>query len=157
MSTHRLVLRSTALALAATLSLGAASAQSPFASEIGARKAQMALQGFNLGPLVGMAQGNIPYDAEMAQAAADNLVHVTALDWMRMWPEGSDNMAVDNTRALPVIWDDLEGFAAEIEGLRSSAAAMQLAAGQGLDALRGALGGVGGACSSCHETYREPQ
>jgi cytochrome c556 len=156
MSTHRLVIRTTALALAATLSLGTAQAQDPFANEIGARQSQFRLLAFNVGPLVGMAQGNIPYDAEAAQAAADNLVRIASLDQSLMWPEGSDNMAVDGTRALPAIWENLEDFATKLEGLRSGVAAMQVAAGQDLDALRGALGGVGGACSACHENYREP-
>jgi cytochrome c556 len=32
---------------------------------------------------------------------------------------------------------------------------MEDAAGQGLGALKGAMGGLGGACGACHEDYRE--
>jgi cytochrome c556 len=154
MSTHRLALASAVLA--ALVAGGDVAAQSA-ADTVAARQSQFKLLAFNIGPLVGMTQGNIPYDAAMAQAAADNLVAIASLDQSRMWPEGTDNMAMEGTRALPAIWDDLEDFATKLEALRSAAGAMQVAAGQDLDALRAALGPVGGACSACHEANRAPQ
>lgn len=152
----RLARFSTALALVGALAAGAATAQS-VEDTVAARQGQFKLFALHVGPLVGMAQGNIPYDAELAQTAADNLVILTAVEQTLLWPEGSDNMSVEGTRAQPNIWDDLEDFAAKLDDLRMGAMAMQDAAGQGLDAMRGALGGVGGACSACHESYRAPQ
>lgn len=154
----RLARFSTALALVAALGapFAPAAAQS-VGDAIAARQGQFKLFALHVGPLVGMAQGNIPYDAELAQTAADNLVILTAVEQTLLWPEGSDNMSVEGTRAQPNIWDDLEDFAAKLDDLRMGAMAMQDAAGQGLDAMRGALGGVGGACSACHESYRAPQ
>ncbi len=156
MSTHRIALSSAALALAGFVVAGDVAAQSA-ADTVAARQSQFKLLAFNIGPLVGMAQGNMPYDAAMAQAAADNLVAVASLNQARLWPEGTDSMAMDGTRALPAIWDDLEDFTTKFEALRTGVAEMQTAAGQDLDALRGALGGVGGACTACHDAYRQPQ
>ena len=38
--------------------------------------------------------------------------------------------------------------------LSEAAAAMETAAGQGLESLQGAMGPLGGACGACHEDYR---
>lgn len=156
MSTHRLALSAAAIALAAVVVAGDASAQSA-EDAVAARQSQFKLLAFNVGPLVGMAQGNIDYDAAAAQAAADNLAAVVSLDQSRMWPEGTDTMSMDGTRALPSIWDDPDDFVAKLTALRDGVTALQAAAGQDLNALRGALGGVGGACTACHEANRQPQ
>ena len=41
--------------------------------------------------------------------------------------------------------------------LAAAADAMAAAAGNGLDSLRGAMNGLGGACAACHKAYRQPQ
>lgn len=145
-----------ALALAALVAAGPVAAQS-VSDTIAARQGQFKLLALHVGPLVAMAQGNMEYDAAVAQAAADNLVRIAGLDQGLLWPAGSDNAAAEGTRALPAIWDDLDDFTAKLVALREASANMQAAAGQDLDALRGALGPVGGACSACHEAYRAPQ
>lgn len=134
-----------------------AAQEEPFAAEREARQGQFKLLGFNIGPLAGMAQGRMPYDPAVAKAAADNIAIIASLDQSRLWPAGSDNESIDGTRALPAIWADPEGFAARLDGLRSAASTMQQAAGTDLNALRGAVRELGGACSACHEDYREPQ
>lgn len=151
---HRL----STLALAAALALPLALPQSALANEaaITARKSQFQLFAFNLGVLGSMAQGRIDYDAEAAQAAADHLYHLTRYNHLAMWPAESDNANAANTRALPAIWDNLEDFVTRYEALQTGAEAMQAAAGTDLAALQGALGGVAGACSACHDNYRAP-
>ena len=143
------------LAAAGLLAAGSVAAQS-FEDRVAARQGQFKLFALHVGPLVGMAQGNIEYDAALAQTAADNLVRLTSVEQTLLWPEGSDNVSIDGTRALPAIWEDLEDFAAKMDDLRAGTEAMQAVAGDGLDAVRGALGGVGGACQACHEAYRGP-
>ncbi len=145
------------VAAAATVGLGVALADQPFSSELGARQGQFKLMAFNIGPLVGMAQGNIEYDAATAQLAADNIVALAALHQSRLWPEGSDNDSIDNTRALPSIWENTEDFSAKFDDLGNAARAMQEAAGTDLNALRAQLRTLGGACSACHESYRQPE
>jgi len=152
----RLYRFSTALALVGALAAGAATAQS-VEDTVAARQGQFKLFALHIGPLVGMAQGNMPYDADLAQAAADNLVKLTTLDQSLLWPEGSDNFSMDGTRALPAIWENPEDFVAKLAALQEGTQAMQAVAGDGLDAVRGALGGIAGACSACHQAYRAPQ
>jgi cytochrome c556 len=137
--------------------LGAALADDQYASQVGARTAQFKLLAFNVGPLAGMAQGNIEYDAAVAQTAADNLATVASVHQERMWPEGSDNSSHTGTRALPSIWANIDDFQAKLEDLRTATRALQGSAGTGLDGMRSGLRGVGQACSACHEDYREPQ
>ena len=55
-----------------------------------ARNAHMSLYGYNIAVLGGMARERIPYDAEMASAAASNLAALAGMDQSRYWPEGSD-------------------------------------------------------------------
>ena len=75
---------------------------------------------------------------------------------MAMWPGGSDNANDPNTRALPAIWENFPDVGAKAGALVEAATAMEAAAGEGLDALRGAMGPLGGACAACHESYRAP-
>lgn len=133
----------------------AATAQE-FDGQIAARKGQMFTLGISLGVLGGMARGNMEYDAETAQAAADNLVAVSQIDQRFTWPEGSDNFSLDTTRALPTIWEDLDGFTADWVALGEASLAMQAAAGGGAEAIGGAMRDLGAACQACHEDYREP-
>jgi cytochrome c556 len=154
MSLPRLVLG--AATLAAGLGLGAAAANPMLEAAINARKAQMQLYAFNVGVLAGMVQGNRPYEAADAQAAADNLVALASLSKTIQWPAGSDNGAMAGTRALPSIWANPDDFAAKYAALSAGAEAMAAVAGNGLDAVRGAIGGIGGACSACHQAYRAP-
>lgn len=147
----------TAALAVATVGITAAAANPTVENAIRARKAQMQLQAFNLGVIGAMVQGNAPYDAATAQAAADNLVALAALSASLTWPEGSQSGAAADTRALPAIWENLADFAAKYEALGAGAAAMQAAAGGGLDAVKAAMGGLGGACAACHQSYRAAQ
>jgi cytochrome c556 len=150
---HRLL---SASALAVTLGAGAAAAQS-VTDAVEARQSQFKLFAFNLGALVPMAQGNADYDAEVAAAAAEDLLRLVSLDQTRKWPEGSDNAAISGTRAQPSIWEDPDDFVAKLTALREAVAGLEASAGDGLDAMRAALGPVGAACSACHEAHRAPQ
>lgn len=135
---------------------GAAIAQDDEAltAAIEARQAHMDLYAFNLGVLGGMAQDKIEYDADMAQAAASNLAMLSQMDQSRYWPAGSDTM-MEGTAALPELWDNLDDVMAKSNDLVMAAAAMDEAAGQGLDALKAAMGPLGGACGACHRSYRQ--
>ena len=121
---------------------------------VDARQSQFKLFAHNLAVVGSMAQGRMDYDAGAAQTAADNLFHVSRHDQGRMWPEGTDNGSIDGTRALPAIWEDLDDFAVKFAGLQTAAENLQSVAGDGMDALRPAVGQLGGACAACHDSYR---
>jgi cytochrome c556 len=119
------------------------------------RQGQFKLYVHNFGVLGGMVQGRVDYDADMAQTAADNLFHLTRHDQSRLWPEGTDSMSVDGTRASPAIWDDLDDFVMKFSALQDAAENLQAVAGDGIDALRAGFGPVGQSCQACHEVYRD--
>lgn len=146
------------LTAVSTLALGATSVLAqdlPF--PVQARQGQMKVMALNLGVVGNMARGNTDYDAEAAQAAADNLVAISMVDQRFHWPEGTDNFALDGTRALPAIWEDMAGFAEDYVALGAAAEGLAEVAGDGLDPMRAALGPVGEACSACHDDYRESE
>lgn len=148
----------TGIVTAAALALPvAATAQNAFEAQVKARQGLMDVMALNLGVLGGMARGNMDYDAATAQAAADNLVAVSKVGHQFFWPEGSDNMSIDGTRALPAIWDNLDEVIADWTEFGAKAEALQAVAGDGLEALGPAIGGVGGTCQACHEDFRAPE
>lgn len=120
-----------------------------------ARQGQFKLYGHNLAVVGGMAQGRMDYDAAMAQTAADNLFHLTRHDQSRLWPEGTDSSMMMETRAKAEIWENLDDFTAKFVAMQDATVALQGAAGNGLDALRPAVGTLGASCGACHEAYRE--
>lgn len=153
----RLTSLSTALVGAAMLAGGLAFAQEALPPEQAheVRSEHMKAFGAALRTLGGMAQGEMAYDAAAAQAAADSLVeHATSPDWAVMWPEGSAEGEVEDSEALPAIWENPTDFEAKHQALIDAVTAMQATAGTDLAAVQASLGAVGSACGGCHETYR---
>ena len=149
-------IRAAVIAAALGSLAGPATAQD-FANEVGARQGMFRIMGLNVGVLGGMARGNIPYDADAAQVAASNLVAVSGINPLNMFPPGSDNMALDTTRAAPEIWDNIADVGEKWAGFGTAAAGLQAVAGDGQAALGPALGALGGSCQACHEAYRGPE
>ncbi len=145
------------LTVAAIALAGAATAQdAPFAREIKARQGIMVYRSIQLGVLGGMAKGEIEYDAEAAQKAADNLAAAVTIDASMLWPMGSDNSANPASTALAKMWEDGAGIGDKARAMNEAATAMQAAAGTGLDGLKTAMGPLGEACSGCHKAFRVP-
>lgn len=125
---------------------------------IGARLGYYRILGINFGPLVGMAKGDMPYDAATAKLHADNLAVMAMLNPKPHFPAGSDNAAFpDKTRALPKIWSDREGLMAKGKALKEALPKLVEASDKGLDALRPAVAATGQACNSCHDDFRAEQ
>ena len=146
-----------ALATTATLAAGLAVSQEMLSPEEAheVREGHMKAFGAALRTLGGMAQEQVPYDSDAAQEAADSLLeHATSPDWAVMWPEGSAVGEVEDSAALPAIWENMDDFMAKHGALVEAATAMQAAAGTNLASLQGALGPVGASCGGCHESYR---
>lgn len=153
--------RSLIFALPAAMALFAASAivaqeeASPAETSHEAREAQMHLHAINMGQIGPMAQGEIEYDAAVAQTAADNLHHLAQmLDSPIYWVPGSAQGEVEGSRALPAAWENPDDLNAKIVALEEATAALQSSAGTDLESLQAAVQGVGQACGSCHDTYR---
>lgn len=143
-------------ALAGSLAI-AQDGPTPEQQAVNARQSHMQLYAFNLGALGGMAQGSIPYDAEIATAAAQNLVNLAGINQNRYWLEGTSSEDMEESHALPALWEDRAGYEAKHEALDQAAAALLEAAGTDQATLAAAMGAVGQSCGGCHEAYREPQ
>ena len=144
----------TALAAATALSLPGLAIAQDTDPNVAARQGLMGLYAYNLGVLGGMAQGRMEYDADLAGEAATSLYHLSMAPTHRMWAEGTDNMSMEGTRALPAIWDNMADFEAREAALVAAAEAMSTAASTDLASLQGAMGGLGQACGACHQTFR---
>lgn len=155
-------MKKTMIAVAAGVSLlaGVNVAVSGEAEEkaVKARQALMQVYAFNLGQLGAMVKGDIEYNADLAKASADNLVKATSMNGMAMWPKGSslaDDGLADKTWAKPEMWAEGSDVGAKAQAMRDAAVQMADVAGNGLDAVKGAIGGVGNGCKECHEKYRQ--
>jgi len=131
-------------------------ADGPHDDAIKARQAMFQLYSHSSGILGDMAKEKREYDAELASEAANNLSAVVNLGQSTFWPQGSDD-ATDgnaNTRALPAIWETFPAINEKNQALKDAVAALLPVAGNGLDALQGAMGDVGGSCKGCHDDFR---
>jgi cytochrome c556 len=146
-----------AAALAACLLTGTAQAQAVDTklAEIAARQALMTLYAFNIGPLVEMDKGTIPYDAEAALGAANNIAALAMMEQTALWNEGSDRSYSDLSLTLPEIWAPDFFLGGKIKGLENSSAQLQNTAAAGPEAMQKALMAVNKSCNNCHKaTYQ---
>lgn len=116
------------------------------------RQSVMFVMQTHLGTVAAMAQGRIPFDAKVAADSAAVVELLSKHPWMGFTP-GSDK--VSNTRAKPEIWNEPGKFKEEGDKMQAEAAKLGAAAKSGnLDAIKSAVGNVGGACKSCHDSFR---
>jgi cytochrome c556 len=138
----------------AAMGTGIAATAQDLPAPVQARQGQFQIMALNIGVLGNMARGNTEYDAEAAQTAANNLVTMSQIDQSFHWPEGTDNFALDGTRALPAIWENLPDVIEKWQAFGSAAEGLAAVAADGLEPMRAALGPVGGTCGACHDDYR---
>lgn len=141
----------------AVLAIAATSAAAELPQAVKARQGQFNIMALNLGILGGMAKGAVEYDADAAQAAADTLVAVSMVNQVPMWPEGTDAMAIDGTRAEPALWENVDDAMSKWMAFGEAAKAAQASASNGQEALGPLLGQLGGTCKACHDDYRTPK
>ena len=120
-----------------------------------ARRGYFQIVSLNAGPLFGMAKGKVAYDAKQAQMLANNLKALTTMQNGNMWPKGSDNVAMKGkTRALPAIWEAGSKIGEASGAFKSAVAELAKVAGNGVDALKPAVGALGKSCGGCHKPFR---
>lgn len=147
-----------AAAVAIAVAGQAVAADAALEKAITARKGQMQLYSLHLGALGAMAKGQQPYDAKVAQSAANNLVTLSKLEGSLMWPQGSDSTAMPAaTRAKAEAWTTYPEVAEKGKALTEAATALAAVAGDGLAALQSKVGDVGKTCGGCHKPFRAPK
>ncbi|MEL6751295.1 MAG: cytochrome c [Pseudomonadota bacterium] len=95
----------------------------------------------------GIAKGQIPFDATMAEAVFRSL-NSAALGFGYMFPEGSETGA--KTEASPKIWSDRAGFDAQTAKFVADTSALP----KTLDEFKTAFGAATANCGTCHRAYR---
>lgn len=124
------------------------------ADPIMARKEAMKSVGGAMGALGKMAKGEMAFDGAAVLAALQQMT--TATDgFADLFPAGSETGG--ETTASPKIWEDNAGFTAKLAKFREDVAAATASPPADQAALGAALGGLGGNCKGCHETYRIPK
>lgn len=133
----------------------------PYKKQIKARQSFMQVYAYNLGLLGDMAKGKAPYNAKIANAAANNLVAANNMDNSTMWPKGSDaksdGLSKKLTRAKPDIWTDYPKVKEKGKALKNALTKMAAVAGNGLGAVKENMGAVGKGCKGCHKSFRIPK
>ena len=115
-----------------------------------ARMNAMSTIGDNTKILGSMAKGQVAFDAAVARKAAGVIAsHAAQISDLFRYHETDPK-----SEALPVIWQTYSDFLVKADALETAASA----AATGIHAesdLRPALMAIGGACKSCHQTYRQ--
>ncbi len=141
--------------IAATTAFAQGEADKARADAVSARHAQMQMVGYHTGVLGDIAKGERPFDSAMVDAAAGNIAALAKLEHATLWLEGSEQGAVEGSRAKSEIWSDAAGFTAKFTDMETAALALVGAADQG--AVGAGMGALGESCKACHETYRGPK
>ena len=113
-------------------------------------KARMDLMGLNArnAKILGDMAGNkAPFDAAAAAAAKAAIIANSAEIPVKFEPQATDPVS----EAKPEIWTNWADFISKANGLGTAAAAVDTAS---LEGIKAGMGGIGGACKACHETYR---
>ena len=148
---RKLVAVSLALAVGAAFTLDAAAQAKPEVL-VKQRQSAMTLQGKYFGPMAGMAQGKIPYDAKTVQRNAGFLEALSQMPWDGF----AESTKGEKSGALPAIWEKAGEFKQAGERLQNEAAKLAQVSKSGDEAaVKAQIGAVGKSCGGCHETFRE--
>src|SRR5436309_14412336 len=150
----RLLLAGFALALGAGYTLTAFSQVKPEIL-VKQRQAAMTLQGKYFGPMAGMAQGEIPYNADVVARNAAYLDVLNKMPWDG-FAESTKDVTV-KTAALPAIWNEPDKFKQAQEKFQSAVSRLVAATKTGDEAsIKSAILEVGkGGCGNCHQNFRQ--
>ena len=118
------------------------------------RQGIMQAQGWHMGVLGGMAKGARPYDKDTAARSAKFVSELLQMPADGFTP-GSETGAP--TRAKPEIWKDKAKFDKYLQDAQAESVKFAAAAGNGLDALRAAIGPMGRACNNCHDDFQNKE
>ena len=138
-------------AAAVTLSAPAAAQFAKPEDAIKYRQSALTVMSRHFGLVAQMANGRIPFNAQVAAENAAIAETLSKLPWTG-FVDGTDK---GNTKAKAEIWSDAAGFKAasdKMQGEMSKLAAV--AKGGNIDAIKAAAGAVGGTCKACHDNFR---
>lgn len=115
------------------------------------RQAVMTLQGKYFGPLFGVAQGRVPFNAAIVQRNAGLLDNLSRMAWDGFEPSTKG----EKSRALPAIYNSKDKFmqyATQLENETSKL--VTVSRGGDEAAVKAQIGAVGKVCGACHDDFR---
>ena len=152
----RILLAGFALALGAGYTLPAFSQAKPEVL-VKQRQSAMTLQGKYFGPLAGMAQGKVPYNADVVARNAGYLDVLNKMPWDG-FAESTKDLKDVKTAALPAIWNEPAKFKEAQERLQGEVSRLVSVSRSGDEAaVKAQIGAVGKSCGGCHENFRQKQ
>ena len=118
------------------------------------RAALFKTMGAAFGPAGAMMQGRATFDAAAAGLAAQRIEVLAGM--IKPLTATDTSAIVKNTQARTIVWTERADFEKKADDLVKAAAALRTAAATGNEAAtKTALQGLGGACKSCHDKYRD--
>ena len=116
------------------------------------RQAAMTLQGKYFGPMNAMAQGKIPYDANVVTRNAGYLDALSRMPW--------DGFAAstkgEKSAALPAVFTEAGKFKEAQDRFQAEVTKLTSVSKGGDEAsVKSQISAVAKACGSCHEDFRE--
>lgn len=140
------------LGTVATLSLPAAAQFQKPEDAIKYRQSALTVMANHFSRIAAMAQGRVPFDAKVAAENADIVLTMSKLPF-HAFGEGTDKGLPQ--RAKPEVWKEQPKFKAAAEKMQAEVVKLDAAAKTGnLDAIKAAVGAVGGSCKACHDDFR---
>jgi len=141
-------------AVVTVLVSGAALAQAKPEILVKQRQSAMTLIGKYWGPMAGMMQGKIPYDAAVVQRNAGFLDNLSRMPW-----DGFHESTRDvKSAALPNVFTDQAKFREAASRLENEASRLVQVSRSGDEAaVKAQLGAVGKSCGGCHNDFRAKQ
>ena len=142
------------VAIALGVSAGAVFAQQKPEVLVKQRQSVMTLQGKYFGPMAAMAQGKVPYNADVVKRNSAFLDNLSRMAW-----DGFDPSTKDvKSAALPAIYEQQAKFKDAQARLENEAHKLWEVAQHGDEAaVKAQIGAVGKACGGCHESFRQKQ
>ena len=120
-------------------------------NEVKYRHSVMEAMGYQFGSLAMIFTKRVDQPANL-KVHAEALAATAAITGT-LFPAGSEG-----GEALPIIWEEPDKFAAAIDELEQSTAALaDAAAGDDPQALAAAFKTAGASCKGCHERYKEEE
>ena len=134
------------------LALGAGVVEAQNTAVIKQRQDIMKAQAGALKEPSAMLKGDAPFDLAKVQASLKTLQELSA-KVKPLWTE--DSKTGGDTRALPAVWKDLNGYLGRFDTMASSAKAAADAI-KDEASFKTAFPKVLGSCGGCHKEYRAP-
>jgi len=107
---------------------------------------------WNFGPIAGMGQGKIPYDAADFARRAERVATMAPM-LLEGYPPDSATGA--KTRARPEIWEHMDEFTQLMKDMENQAATLATVSKDGdFERSKAAFFDLANACKACHDKYR---